>query len=100
MENICTPTQMGTIGGPFYGISDAVSGTWIGESIGTWSGEALAFGGILNSGSFQWDQTFWLVVDGGLSGLMGVAEIEGSPLFLSLGTYDMQRVCIMEHSGV
>lgn len=83
-----TPTQMGTIGGPFYGISDAISGTWIGESIGTWSGTPLAFGGNLNSGLFQWDQDFYLVVDGGLTGLMGVAEINGSPSFLSLGTYN------------
>jgi len=85
-----TPTQMGTIGGPFFGINcnSKVAETWIGESIGTWSGEALAFGGNINSGLFQWDQTFWLVADGGLTGLMGVAEIEGSPSFLSLGTYN------------
>jgi hypothetical protein len=82
-----TPTQMGTIGGPFFGINcySKVAETWIGESIGTWNGEALAFGGNINSGLFQWDQT---VVDGGLTGLMGVAEIEGSPSFLSLGTYN------------
>jgi hypothetical protein len=85
-----TPTQMGAIGGPFFGINchSKVLETWIGESIGTWSGEALGFGGIINSGLFQWDQDFWLVVDGGLTGLMGVAEIEGLPSFLSLGTYN------------
>jgi hypothetical protein len=85
-----TPTQMGTIGGPFFGINcrTTVAETWIGESIGTWSGEALAFGGNINSGLFQWDQDLWLVVDGGLTGLMGVAGIEGLPSFLSLGTYN------------
>ena len=52
-----TPTQMGTIGGPFFGINchSKVSETWIGESIGTWSGEALAFGGSLGNGLFEWD---------------------------------------------
>ena len=85
-----TPTQMGTIGGPFFGINchTSVAETWIGESIGTWSGETLAFGGNINSGLFQWDQDLWLVVDGGLTGLMGVAGIEGLPSFLSLGTYN------------
>jgi hypothetical protein len=85
-----TPTQMGTIEGPFFGINCHITipETWIGESIGTWSGEALAFSGDINSGLFQWDQDFWLVADGGITGLMGVAENEGSPSFLSLGTYN------------
>ncbi|NVL90004.1 MAG: FecR domain-containing protein [Desulfobacterales bacterium] len=48
-----TPFQMGTIQGPFFGLYDQDGvcqesggyGTWIGESIGTFEGEPLAFSG-------------------------------------------------------
>jgi hypothetical protein len=78
--------DIGDITGSMLGTYN--DGTWQALGVGITTDIPLAFGGILNSGSFQWDQTFWLVVDGGLTGLMGVAEIDGSPSFLSLGTYE------------
>ncbi len=54
-----TPTQTGTISGPFYGIADitglpngdgTVNGTWVGESIGTFEGQPLAYSGSIGTG--------------------------------------------------
>jgi hypothetical protein len=45
-----TDKNLGTIGGPFYGVNQVVGSTWIGQSIGTYSGTAITgpgyYGGI------------------------------------------------------
>ncbi|MBM4272049.1 MAG: FecR domain-containing protein [Deltaproteobacteria bacterium] len=63
-----TPTLMGNIGSPFYGIEENpnTSGGWIGQSIGTYSGEELkyvskSYATITSQGSSQ----------GGMQFLMG-----------------------------
>ncbi|OHE18552.1 MAG: hypothetical protein A2X96_00280 [Syntrophobacterales bacterium GWC2_56_13] len=46
--NYLTLRHKGTIGGPIYGVSDQPtegSGTWIAESVGTYEGAPLTFGG-------------------------------------------------------
>jgi hypothetical protein len=45
-----TPIRTGTLAGPFTGISSAASGTWIGQSIGTFEGQALLFNGETSNG--------------------------------------------------
>jgi hypothetical protein len=74
-----TGSVSGTYGSPWQ-VTDL--------GLGTYTETPLAFGGNINTGLFQWDQDFWLVADGGLTGLMGVADIKGLPSFLSLGTYN------------
>ncbi len=44
-----TPLQTGVIGGPVYGLYSDTTGSWIGESLGTWEGQALAFSGRLDN---------------------------------------------------
>jgi hypothetical protein len=84
-----TPTQMGSIGGPFFGINCHSEGleTWIGESIGTWSGEALAFGGS-TSGNFMYWNGEGMSDRGLMQGLMGGTDsLYSGSSFLSLGKY-------------
>ncbi|MBM3300081.1 MAG: FecR domain-containing protein, partial [Deltaproteobacteria bacterium] len=45
-----TPSHTGTLAGPFTGINSAASGTWIGQSIGTFEGQALLFNGETSNG--------------------------------------------------
>ena len=106
-----TPTQMGMIGGPLYGIAAAAeegSGAWQAASVGTWTGQPLAFVSVLDyacryktvfsselaySGPEHigdlWDvliggtQSLWYETDGAMIRLTKT----GMP-FSAIGTYD------------
>lgn len=53
--NYLTPTHLGTLGGPFYGVNNGVgsSGTWIGESIGVYQGAPLKFSSQIEARKFS-----------------------------------------------
>jgi hypothetical protein len=82
-----TPTELGTIGGPFYGISSDSDGTWIGQSIGTYVGRLLQFVSEVDTRIYHWNGTYLIYTDC-MDGLMGGADSlwSGSDVKL-LGNY-------------
>jgi hypothetical protein len=72
-----TQTEMGTLGGPFYGLYDPPDagghGYWIGTGVGTYTGTPLAFSGFAES-SLRYAEDgdgVWLAEGSYLQGLLG-----------------------------
>lgn len=91
-----TPTQMGTLSGPFYGLytegETPDSGTWVGQSIGNYEGKNLAYSADTLLGNWaHYDAAAGLVTDSGaFAGIIGgVSSIFGdlSADINGMGTY-------------
>lgn len=108
-----TETHMGTIQGQFFGIfdedgSEEGGGAWIGESLGTFTGEELAYGGAwggyydggydaLSAGSLfslgsvitdEHDDTYIEGTMGEEFGMFGLAPRGNDYAFLAIGEYE------------
>ncbi|MEW6666388.1 MAG: FecR domain-containing protein [Thermodesulfobacteriota bacterium] len=89
-----TPKQIGTIGGTFFGVNDLTgdgSGYWIGQSIGTFEGQPLAFSGSLSNGWYHFLMTGLVMNSGSLSGLIGGVDplVQVTPSsFAAMGTFE------------
>ncbi|HPY08088.1 MAG TPA: FecR family protein, partial [Smithellaceae bacterium] len=70
-----TPTQMGILSGPFYGLytegETPDSGTWVGQSIGNYEGKNLAFVSDIYPSLRYWDGSAWQYASLSISGLLG-----------------------------
>ena len=90
-----TDSHLGNIKGPFWGINTVLdeggggsSGTWIGQSIGTFEGSPLAFGGEVQ-GSFLSEDEGSLLEKGEIRGLMGGTDDPeaGNAKFIAMGSF-------------
>lgn len=88
-----TATDLGTLSGQFFGLyteTEPGAGSWIGESVGTWEGEALAWSGSWGGyGSLYYNQDGNAVYAGYENGLMGglAAPWSGETSFVAMGSY-------------
>jgi hypothetical protein len=105
-----TQTHLGTLSGPFYGLYDEAStgagyGGWIGESIGIYAGNPLAYNGYWGSGYWGGPATLYTVgsLDGSTSSVVISAHESGliggvspfwtaNPDFVAMGTYQINPI--------
>ncbi|MBW1861372.1 MAG: FecR domain-containing protein, partial [Deltaproteobacteria bacterium] len=78
-----TPTQLGKIEGPFYGLYDVDlggDGTWIGESVGTFESKPLAWSEF-GYGGLYYNDYGWLGYGGYIEGLAGGVNFPPTDFF-------------------
>jgi hypothetical protein len=116
--NYLTESEMGTLGGPFFGLYDLPDvdgyGEWIGAGVGTYEGTPLTFSGFADGSLMYADTTqgVWLAEGGHVEGLVGGLQNplqQGAPGSITMmgfsydgmdAGFDPQGAYLMYGSGV